>query len=216
MPATPGPESMPGQTGPKPPRRRIGVEGQRQAIVFAALKVLESKPYEQVSVEDILREANVSRQTFYRCFGNKTEVYHQVFRMGNEMFLAALNNLDRSGSDPLEVADRALTGAFMFMIHGGSILRALYRETIKPDSEFAPYRREVLDALIGEIGGWASEKAGVEVDPLLVRAVLLSVEHLMYELASGGSPPTPEDIERHRRVVRTLVEGCWLALARRA
>lgn len=204
---TPGQASAPGDAL-KAPRRRIGVEGQRQAIVIAALKVLEGKSYEQVSVEDILREANVSRQTFYRCFSNKTEVYHQVFRMGNGMFLQALQGLDRSGDDPVEVADRALTGAFMFMIHGGQVLRALYRETIKPDSEFAPYRREMLDALIAEITGWASEKSGVEVDPLLVRAVLLATEHLMYELAAQGNPAL-ETIERHRKVLRTLVEGCW-------
>jgi len=196
------------------PRRRVGVDGQRMAILAAAMKVLETKSYEQLSVEDVLQTAPVSRQTFYRCFPNKSALFHQIFRDGNAMFLLAIQSLDKRGDDPVSVADRALTGGLMFVIHGGAALRALYRETIKPDSEFAPYRREVLDALVADITAWAGGMLKAPVDPWLVRAVLLATEQLIFELAAHGTPSN-DDLQRFRAIVRTLVEGCWNELCRR-
>lgn len=183
------------------------------AVLAGAMKVLEAKSYEQLSVEDILQAAGVSRQTFYRCFRNKNELFHTIFRDGNTMFLGAIHALDKRGDDVLAVTDRALTGSMMFVIHGGAALRALYRETIKPDSEFAPYRKEVLDTLVGEIVAWASNLLRGPIDPLLVRAVLLAIEQLIFDMAAQGTPSN-ENIERFRGIVRTLVEGVWHELRR--
>ena len=199
----------------RPARRRVGVEGQRITILASAIRVLETRPYEQLSVEDVLKEANVSRQTFYRCFPNKNALFHTIFRDGNAMFLAAIKSLDKTGADPVQVMDRALTGALLFVIHGGGALRALYRETIRPDGEFAPYRKEVLDALVADVGGWARDELRLPVDPLLVRAVMLSVEQLAFEMAGRGVPSAAE-LERFRKVVLTLVEGVLHELQRLA
>ncbi len=197
----------------------MGVDGQRATILAAALRALATKPYEQLSVEDVLREAVVSRQTFYRCFSSKQALFHQIFRDGNALFLGAIAALDKSGDDPVTVADRALTGALSFVVHGGPALRALYRETIRPDGEFAPYRAEIFEAMVADIGGWARRDLNVQVDELLVRAVLLAIERLMFELAERGTP-SAKDVERFRRMVHVLVDGVWRGLraapARRA
>ncbi|MFN7955695.1 MAG: TetR/AcrR family transcriptional regulator [bacterium] len=205
---------------PKSPRRsarrrahrRVGVDGQRVALLVAALKVLETKLYEQVSVEDVLGEAGVSRQTFYRCFPSKQALFHQIFRDGNALFLGAIAALDKRGGDPVEVADRALTGALELVAHGGAALRALYRETIRPESEFAPYRAEVLEAMVEDIARWVRDDLHLEIDTLLVRAVLLAVEQLMFQLAERGSL-APAEVERFRVLVRLLVAGVWRELA---
>ncbi len=206
--------SKPERHAPRRPRRahrRVGVEGQRIAILAGAMQVLATKLYEQVSVEDVLAAANVSRQTFYRCFPNKQALFHQIFREGNALFLGAIAALDKRGGDPVEIADRALTGALQFVVHGGGALRALYRETIRPGSEFAPYRAEVLDAMIADVASWVRGDLGLPVDALLVRALLVAIEQLMFELASADAL-TPAAIERFRTLVRTLVAGVWREL----
>lgn len=210
-PATGGAVAAP----PRRARRRIGVEGQRVAILAVSAQLLATKSYEQLSVEDILLAAGVSRQTFYRCFRNKNELFHTIFRDGNAMFLRAIAALDKTGADPATVMDRALTGAFLFVIHGGTMLRALYRETVKPDSEFAPYRKEVLETLVGDITGWSRATFSLDADPLLVRAVLLAVEQLIFEMTAVGTPDA-EEIAHFRRVVRLLVEGAWREVERQA
>jgi AcrR family transcriptional regulator len=217
-PAASGPDDdMPATQKParaeRGPRRRVGVDGQRLTIVAGAMKVLETKSYEQLSVEDVLQAAPVSRQTFYRCFPNKNALFHQIFRDGNAMFLMAIKSLDKSGDDAVTVADRALTGGLLFVIHGGAALRALYRETIKPDSEFAPYRQEVFDALVGDITQWASGLLKAPVEPMLVRALLIAVEQLIFEMAMHGTPVNDE-LQRFRGIVRTLVDGTWRELQR--
>ena len=194
---------------------RLGIEGQRRRVLTGALQVLGSRPYQEVSVQDVLDAAGVSRQTFYRCFANKTEVYHQVFREGNAMFLAAIRSLDKSGADAVQVAERALDGALLFVRFGGAVLRALYAETVRPGSEFAAYRREVLDALVADVLGWSGKNQMVAADPMVVRAVLLVVEQLLFELASQPDP-TPEAIARTRDAILLIVRGTHDELRRRA
>ena len=46
----------------------------RDRITEAAVRCFRTKGYDEVSVNDICREANVARSTFYRVFSNKKDV----------------------------------------------------------------------------------------------------------------------------------------------
>ncbi len=52
----------------------------QKLISDALLKLLEDKPFSEISVSDLCREAQVSRQTFYSLFGTKENVI--IYELG--------------------------------------------------------------------------------------------------------------------------------------
>ena len=51
-------------------------------IVDSLLSLMEQKPYAEITVRDICKAADLSRQTFYNVFDSKDEVL--CFRLRNE------------------------------------------------------------------------------------------------------------------------------------
>ena len=60
-------------------RPRLGIEGQKSKLREAALKVFPERGVEHTAVEEVLRAAGVSRQTFYRCYADKEALFHDVY-----------------------------------------------------------------------------------------------------------------------------------------
>ena len=57
----------------------------REWLCSAMLRLLESHKYDEITVKDICREADLSRQTFYQIFESKEEIIEYHF---NELFSA--------------------------------------------------------------------------------------------------------------------------------
>jgi hypothetical protein len=97
------------------------------------------------------------------------------------------------------------------VVFGGPVLRALYRETIRAGSEFAPYRIEVLDTLIRDVTEWTQQRLTIHVEPTLIRALVLTVEQLLFGLA-GEQTPSQEEMESHRQAALLVVRGVYSEL----
>lgn len=64
-----------------------------ESITQALVLLLESKPYEKISVTDICNKAGVSRNAFYKNFGTKENVFHKIVRDFNKSeILAKIGN----------------------------------------------------------------------------------------------------------------------------
>ena len=74
----------------------------RGRITEAAVRCFRAKGYDEISVNDICREAGIARSTFYRVFSNKKDVIRCLFEhtdansiVSIEELLAARNDFDR-------------------------------------------------------------------------------------------------------------------------
>ena len=74
----------------------------RARITAAAVRCFRTKGYDEVSVNDICREADIARSTFYRVFSNKKNVIRCLFEhtdansiVSIEELLSAQNDFDR-------------------------------------------------------------------------------------------------------------------------
>ena len=81
-------------------------ERTRQSIIDAATEQFAQKSYETVSVEQIIKVADISRGTFYKLFKDKEEVLGEILLPLMELYSSELAGID--SEDPWEIIDRVI------------------------------------------------------------------------------------------------------------
>ena len=81
----------------------------RDTFVDAALRLMYSKGYEQLSVQDLLDETGASKGAFYHYFGSKQDLLEAIIERITDGALAAVAPIT---SDPNRTAVEKLTGLF--------------------------------------------------------------------------------------------------------
>lgn len=71
---------------PIPQKRRPKSEKTRRRIYDAATSLLKERPYEHITVRDIVQRAGVATGTFYIYFPSKLSVYFEVYRYTDRYF----------------------------------------------------------------------------------------------------------------------------------
>ena len=90
-------------------------EGERQVrrdkIIEAAERVFSSKPFDQVSIRDVAREAGISHALIYRYFPDQQSLFLSAFMRGSEKIISFLKELvDESKSADLEMVTEKFIG----------------------------------------------------------------------------------------------------------
>src|SRR3954451_22404251 len=71
-----------------PTRRRLTPDARRAELLAAGERVFTSKPYDEVSIEDIAEAAGISKNLLYHYFSGKRELYLETIRTGTREMLA--------------------------------------------------------------------------------------------------------------------------------
>lgn len=166
------------------------------------MALFAERSVEEVSVEDILERAQVSRQTFYRCYRGKADVLEDI----HEFVTAQLRGLaeqmrqgDMSLPDSLRQHVKLL---FDHAAQSGPIVGALEREALRPSSPFRRHRERRLRFAQGFLSAWVLQRIGSRPSSSLVRAVALALEQLFRDVAElAGSSP-----EKRRAAERSAIE----------
>jgi len=112
-------------TAPTPRRRRLAVADRRHELIDAALVLFSSQPADDVTLDDIARQAGVSRALAYRYFGNRADIYAEAMRRAADEFLTRLDP-PRNGT-PLARIVQAIHGYFDFAEEHAAGFQALLR-----------------------------------------------------------------------------------------
>jgi AcrR family transcriptional regulator len=93
-----------------PARRRLSVDERRAMLLELGLRLFGARGLDEVSVEDIAREAGVSAGLLYHYFGSKKEFHHEVtsHALGR---LTAVTEPDRG----LPPGERLVAGLFAYL-----------------------------------------------------------------------------------------------------
>jgi AraC-like DNA-binding protein len=90
-------------------------------ILEAILLLMDEKPYDKISVSDIVNKAGIARQTFYRNFKDKDEVVVQYFsNIFNSELLSIENISEKNKQDNI-----VLTFNTKYMVHHRTNLKKL-------------------------------------------------------------------------------------------
>ncbi|WP_286901865.1 TetR/AcrR family transcriptional regulator [Thermocrispum sp.] len=78
---------------------------QRDRLLLAAASAMSEKGYARTVVEDIVKRAGVSRETFYRMFRSKQDCFMAAFRRAGELLISHISaraEAGRAADDPVE------------------------------------------------------------------------------------------------------------------
>ncbi|HEX2313198.1 MAG TPA: TetR/AcrR family transcriptional regulator [Thermomonospora sp.] len=151
---------------------------QRSRLCLAMAEVMTEKGYVNTSVEDVLRRAGVSRQSFYQVFDSKLGCFMAAFDRAGEMLTARL--MKTSGlsapqvtGDPPDLFERAFTAYLDALTAEWPFTRLFLVEVYAAGPE-AVRRRTALqtaiaDALADLMG--ATDPAGRATCQVIVAAV---------------------------------------------
>lgn len=67
-------------------KRQQQAEQTKNSIFQAALKLLEQKDFESITVRDIVCQAGVSVGSFYNAYASKLEVFYQTYEIADDYF----------------------------------------------------------------------------------------------------------------------------------
>jgi AcrR family transcriptional regulator len=146
------------------PKRRLPPDQRRRHLIDTAITLYSQRSFDQVSVDDIIRAADVSRALFYRYFKNPGE----LFMAGAEM---TTDRLVRRLSQPFDGT------AIERLRHGLTEFLSVVEQ--HPESYLAVVRN--ASAVNPELGGVVNKVRNVIVD-LIVGRVGLANPAPMIEL----------------------------------
>jgi AcrR family transcriptional regulator len=199
-----------------PPRRRLTAEERRTGILDAALAVFSRSGYHSASIDDIAREAGVSKALIYEHFASKQELYADLIARNvrdlTQRIGAALVGVElESGASRLAIG---LEAFFAFVEERRDAWRMLFREVADPET--AAVLDRMLEQVTAEVTVLISQDPGARaLDSAEDRRAL----RLLAEMLVGGAqsmanwwsanPDAPRE-----QLVAIAMDFAWLGLER--
>ena len=124
----------------------------RSRLIAGLAKVLESKSLPELYVDDIAREAGVSKRTFYQHFSNKQSCFLALYEENSAHIVAKL--LEATANEALSINERVELGAEAYltaMQAQAPLMKRLYIDIIALGSEGLAARRRVIDLFVQRI-----------------------------------------------------------------
>jgi len=185
-------------------------EQTRQRILEGAERAFQEHGLKGTRVQDILNEANVSRRTFYLYFSNIESVLTTLYDLYTNRILLAISDAIGQTQVPLEKMHRAIDEFLAQQHKAGPLLVAMTIEAMRHDSPLAPRRMKTQNQVVAMIDSAVTQHTGVQVDPLVFRALVIGIEGLVNH-AFGSRTLQVDEVDRVRSVVLPLIVQILLA-----
>jgi AcrR family transcriptional regulator len=174
-------------------------------ILRAAMNVFGRLGYVDTRVEDILREAEISRPTFYRYFKSKEDVFDAVDEVLSMSFLQTWTSAIESVKDPLEKIERGADAYLQWLKTTGPIAGVTLQESSRPGSRLGPRRDAALRIIVDVFRTETLQALGEEYDPWLFSMLQVATEHAGQLVVREGF--RERDIERAKRSMMRILVG---------
>ena len=172
----------------------------------SALDLFTAHAYEAVRVEDVAREAGVSRATFYNHFSEREEVLGALFQ---RLLAAEVPDHTRTNVPPLEQIEHVAIEAARGMLDQPQLARFIYslpvrhEALLKPEDESTPAVFRTIHHLLKIAHARGELRTDVPVELMCVH-VHNALEAAMRAWADGL---TDDPVERVRALVRLSLYG---------
>jgi AcrR family transcriptional regulator len=191
-------------------------EERRTGILDAAMAAFSKSGYHSASIDDIAREAGVSKALIYEHFASKQELYADLIarnaRELNQRIGAALVGVElESGASRLAIG---LDAFFAFVEERRDAWRMLFRDAADPDS--AAVLDRMLEQVTAEVTVLISQDPGASALDSVEeqRALRLLAEMLVGGTQSMANWWTANPEAPREQMVAIAMDFAWLGLER--
>ena len=170
----------------------------RRQILEGLGTCLARHDYASITIADIVREARVSKTTFYAHFSDKEEAYVTLYSGASNFVIGTMRAADReataAGLEWREHLARLVSTYLSTLVAGGGLTRSTFLDVPAVGSSALAIRREVQERyslLLREVSGrLAVANDGLQpLTPDLSRALVGGVNELVTKLIEQGRIP---------------------------
>jgi AcrR family transcriptional regulator len=199
------------------PRKRLTGEERRIAILDSALTVFARHGYHASSIDDIAREAGISKALIYEHFTSKQDLYAELLEQhAGELFSAlaeAISEAGRTASARLAVGFDAFYG---FVEEHTVAWQMLFREATDPEAVAVLDRitAEVTAFVAGVIREDPGSRRGADDPTTREHGVQVMAQLLVGAVESLANWWADHQELPRERVVEMTMDFAWLGLQR--
>ncbi|NLT07763.1 MAG: TetR/AcrR family transcriptional regulator [Solirubrobacterales bacterium] len=178
---------------------------QRERILAAVAQVASSRGYGAMSVQDIVREAGVSRRTFYEQFKNKDQAFLAAYDGSSALLIASIRRALEAESTP-ETKISAGFAAFLELLSASpAFAKMCIVEVLAAGPEAIARRARTMEEFTEMFESVAHEALGDDApSPLIAETIVGGVYETVYRrIARGETAELP-------RLLPDLVESALL------
>ena len=158
----------------------------RGRLLRGMAQSVAEKGYAETTIADVVREASVSRRTFYEQFGDKAECFIALYEAASHNVLQVL----RDAIDPAhgweEQLERALAAYLGAMASSPVLMRTLFTEILALGPEGLEARRRVNRELADYMVAVVNQGGTQRVSPELAMAVVGGIHELVLQAIEEG------------------------------
>ena len=179
----------------------------RSRLIAGMAKVLEQRALSELYADDVVREAGVSKRTFYEHFADKDACFLELYRAASASALRTLRESvqpERPWQDQVEHA----LGAYLAHLAGGAqLLRMLFVEIHHLGPAGAQVRREVMQHLADFMLHTINAQRTVLTPTMAMAAVGGINELVLQAIERGQEANLPQLTPAAAEIVRVLAHA---------
>jgi AcrR family transcriptional regulator len=173
----------------------------RDRLIAGMAKVLEQQPLSELYADDVVKEAGVSKRTFYQHFANKEACFLALYRENSARVLSVLK--EAAGTPGLTALERIQQGSkayLSFMQQQAALMKRLYIDISYLGTEGMKAKREVLQQFADVlVAAYDAERALMPslapLDAELVLAIVAGINELILFKIEDGQADRLSDLE---------------------
>ncbi|KRD26124.1 TetR family transcriptional regulator [Acidovorax sp. Root275] len=167
----------------------VGAE-HRARLLEGMARAVAAKGYADTTIADIVREASVSRRTFYENFADKAECLTALYESASGNALAVLRGAIDRQSDWQAQLEQALSAYFGALACNPVLLRTLFIEILGLGMPGLAARRRVnqqlVDLMLEVINQRTGESRGAPLHPAMAVAVVGGINEMVLQSIEQG------------------------------
>lgn len=155
------------------PRSRLDTEQRREQLLELGLRLFARRAYDEVSIDEIARQASVSKGLLYHYFGSKRDFYVEVVRHASAGLLEALQSVDE-GLEPKQRARAGLSRYLAFVQEHADAYVALMTGGLGSDPAVQGILEESRRVVVQRIWSDIAPALGLQRPPAIFAMALRS------------------------------------------